>query len=216
MTSATGAGRKNTQRQPISVSRPPNTSPSEKPRRTGRGEDRRAPCCARAPRRSVVVMIDSAGGRGERGADALDEAGRDQQGAVVREPAQERGDDEDGERDQEDAPPSEQIGRAASEQQEAAVAEHVARSRPTAGSSWTCGGSVRIDGSATPIIDTSSASRKSAPQRTSKVPQASLVSLSVHGAIVRRSLTVLWIWTLEPPIRYCSIRTVHSCSMSVK
>ena len=30
-TSATGAGRKNTQRQPTSVSRPPITSPSEKP-----------------------------------------------------------------------------------------------------------------------------------------------------------------------------------------
>ena len=30
-TSATGAGRKNTQRQPISVSRPPKTRPSEKP-----------------------------------------------------------------------------------------------------------------------------------------------------------------------------------------
>jgi hypothetical protein len=29
--SATGAGRKKTQRQPISVSRPPKTSPSEKP-----------------------------------------------------------------------------------------------------------------------------------------------------------------------------------------
>src|SRR6266581_4459500 len=59
---------------------------------------------------------------------------------------------------------------------------------------------VRIDGSATPIIETSSASRKSAPQRTSKVPQASLVSLSVPpkvdaGAVdldTRASLSLLF------------------------
>src|SRR5580704_11142717 len=37
---------------------------------------------------------------------------------------------------------------------------------------------LRIDGSATPIIDTSSASRNRAPQSTNSVAQASLVSLS--------------------------------------
>src|SRR5438094_4616662 len=39
--------------------------------------------------------------------------------------------------------------------------------------------SARIEGSATPIIDTSRASRKSAPQSMSSMPQASLVNLSV-------------------------------------
>ena len=39
--------------------------------------------------------------------------------------------------------------------------------------------SVRIEGRATPIIETSRASRKSAPQSTSSVPQASLVNVSV-------------------------------------
>src|SRR4051812_49356113 len=41
--------------------------------------------------------------------------------------------------------------------------------------------SVRIEGSATPIIDTSSASRKSAPQSTSSAPQARLLSCSDCG-----------------------------------
>src|SRR4051812_27613160 len=38
--------------------------------------------------------------------------------------------------------------------------------------------SVRIEGSATPIIETSRASRNRAPQRTSRVPQARLVRRS--------------------------------------
>ncbi len=48
----------------------------------------------------------------------------------MREPAQERGDDEDGERDQEDAAAPEQVGGASAEQQKAAVAEDVGADDP--------------------------------------------------------------------------------------
>ena len=65
------------------------------------------------------------GRSGERRADALDEARRDEQRPVVDEPAEAGGDHEDAKRDQEHAPAAEQVGGAAAEQQEAAVAEHV-------------------------------------------------------------------------------------------
>ena len=49
---------------------------------------------------------------------------------AVAKPAERGRDDEDAERDQEDAPPAEQVGGAAAEQQEAAVAEHVGAHDP--------------------------------------------------------------------------------------
>ena len=70
------------------------------------------------------------GGRGERRADALHEARRDQERAACRETAECRGNDEDAERDQEHTPPTQQVGRPAAEQQEAAVAEHVGAHDP--------------------------------------------------------------------------------------
>src|SRR5438105_15882622 len=58
--------------------------------------------------------------------------------------------------------------------------------------------SLRIEGRATPIMDTSSASRKRAPQSTRRVPQARLVSLSACiGLLVR------------DPFGYCSTAIVH-------
>src|SRR5207302_1359198 len=50
--------------------------------------------------------------------------------------------------------------------------------------------SVRIEGRATPIIDTSSASRNRAPQSTSKVPQARLLSRSVASGVVDGDVSV--------------------------
>jgi hypothetical protein len=61
VTSATGAGRKKTQRHPISVSRPPKTSPSEKP--VAPVAVKTASALLRAgPSANVVVRIDSPAG----------------------------------------------------------------------------------------------------------------------------------------------------------
>ena len=74
---------------------------------------------------------DRQAGRGGEGrGDALDEARGDEQRAVVDEAAEQGGHGEDAERDQEDAPAPEQVGGAAAEQQEAAVAEHVGAHDP--------------------------------------------------------------------------------------
>ena len=129
VTSATGAGRKKTQRQPISVSRPPITSPSENPVAPVAVKIESALLRA-GPSREARGDDRERRGRRERRAHALDEAHHDQHGPVGREPAEHGRDDEDAERDQEDAPPSEQVGRAAAEQQEAAVAEHVRADDP--------------------------------------------------------------------------------------
>ena len=53
-----------------------------------------------------------------------------EQRAVVDEPADRRGDDEHGEPDKQYAPTAEQVGGAAAEQQQTAVAEHVAGDDP--------------------------------------------------------------------------------------
>ena len=68
--------------------------------------------------------------RGERRGQALDEAGEDQQRSAADQAAGERRDREDGERDQEDLAPAEQVGRAAAEEQQSAVAEDVAADQP--------------------------------------------------------------------------------------
>lgn len=81
-----------------------------------------------------------AGRRGEGGADPLEEAGADQQSAVVHQAAEQGGAGEHGECDQEDPPASEQVGRASAEQQQAAVAEHVAADHPLQGG----GGEVQV------------------------------------------------------------------------
>src|SRR5213593_2771497 len=61
VSSATGTGRKNTQRQPISVRSPPNTSPSEKPVAPVAVYTDRALLRA-GPSANVVVMIDRPAG----------------------------------------------------------------------------------------------------------------------------------------------------------
>ena len=70
------------------------------------------------------------GRRGERGRHALDEAGGDEQSAVVDEAAEQRGDRKNGERDQQDPAAAEQVGRATAEQQQAAITEHVSAHHP--------------------------------------------------------------------------------------
>ena len=67
-------------------------------------------------------------GEGRRG--ALQEARDDEQRAVVDEPAEGRGDGEDAQRDEQRPPAAEQVGGPAAEQQQAAVAEHVAGDDP--------------------------------------------------------------------------------------
>src|SRR5262245_25808831 len=70
-----------------------------------------------------------------------------------------------------------------------------------------------IEGRATPIIETSSASRNSAPQSTSRVPQARLVSLSLAPNDV---MAVVLADTNQLLLRYCSTRTVLVSSTVVK
>ena len=70
------------------------------------------------------------GRRGERSRDALDEPGRDQDRPVRREPAEQRGEQEHGDRDHEHALAPEQVGGPAAEKQEPAVAEDVAADDP--------------------------------------------------------------------------------------
>ena len=67
---------------------------------------------------------------GERRGQALDEAGEDQQWTAADQASGERGDGEDGERDQEDLAPAEQVGGAAAEEQQSAVPEDVAADEP--------------------------------------------------------------------------------------
>ena len=93
------------------------------------GEDRQGPVAGR-PFVERGGEDGQRGRRGERGGEALDEAGDDQQRAVVDEAADQRGDGEDGERDQEDPAAAEQVGGTAAEQQQTAVAEHVAVDDP--------------------------------------------------------------------------------------
>src|SRR5919201_2377744 len=85
--------------------------------------------------------------------------------------------------------------------------------------------SVRIEGRATPIIETSRASRKSAPQSTRSAPQARGLSRSVA-----LSKVVAWRVMVDKkaaPLRgpglggigtfgYCSIRIIHTCSIQVE
>ena len=73
------------------------------------------------------------GRRGERRGQALDEAGEDQQWPATDQASGERCDREDGERDQEDLAPAEQVGRAAAEEQQSAVPEDVAADQPLEG-----------------------------------------------------------------------------------
>src|SRR5262249_62143709 len=74
--------------------------------------------------------------------------------------------------------------------------------------------SVRIDGSATPTIETSSASRKSAPQRTSSAPHARALSFPESSCCSCVTEKLLWsngAVDLDPPklVRYCSTVTVQ-------
>src|SRR5438445_2825133 len=61
--------------------------------------------------------------------------------------------------------------------------------------------SVRIDGSATPIIDTSSASRNSAPQSTINVPHARRLSWATAGCGKETDT--------NSPFGYCLTEIVH-------
>ena len=123
--------------------------------------------------------------------------------------AEGRGHHEHAQGNQEHAAAPEQVRRPAAEQQEAAVAEHVGAHDPLerARRHAQLGA---IEGSATPVIDTSSASRKSAPQSTSSAPQARRLRRPLPS-----SRMVFAVANLDP-FGYCSIRIVHSCSMSVK
>ena len=71
-----------------------------------------------------------AGRRGERGRRSLDEPGRYQQAGAAHQAAEDGDEGEDGQRHQKDPPASEQVSGPAAEQQQAAVAEHVAADDP--------------------------------------------------------------------------------------
>ena len=79
-----------------------------------------------------------------------------------------------------------------------------------------------IDGSATPTIETSRASRKRAPQSTSNAPQARLLSPPVPSSsdcescglveVTWSSLRRVSSWRIRAPLSYCSIGIVHISS----
>ena len=111
-------------------SRPPATRPRRKPPlRAGGGVD--------AERAVALGSFGEArrddreaGRRGERRGGALEEARQHEQRAVAGEAAERRCDSEDRKRYQQHPAPAEQVGGAAAQQQEAAVAEHVAGNDP--------------------------------------------------------------------------------------
>ena len=114
---------------------------------------------------------DRQAGRGhERGGDAGDEPGEDQHPALGGEPAEPGEGEEHDQPDDEHPTPAEQVGGAAAEQHETAVAEHVGADHPLQ-SAVDRPSSARIEGSATPIIETSMPSRKIAPHSTNSTPQ---------------------------------------------
>src|SRR6478752_20641 len=86
--------------------------------------------------------------------------------------------------------------------------------------------SLRIDGRATPTIDTSSASRKRAPQSTSSAPQARLLSRPEPSsrewdscevvAVTKKLLPVSSQLADRAPLSYCSTSIVHISSIEVK
>jgi hypothetical protein len=117
------------------------------------------------PSAKVVVMIDRPAGAVKAAAAPLEEARDDEQRAVVDEPARGRGDGEDGQGDEQRPPAAEQVRGPAAQQQEAAVAEHVAGDDPL----QLRGRQVQVGvmrAARTPTIETSSPSRKSTPQST--------------------------------------------------
>ena len=64
-------------------------------------------------------------GRGQRAADALREAGADQHRLALGEPAQQRGDREDGQADHEDPPAPDEVAEPTGEQEQAAEADQI-------------------------------------------------------------------------------------------
>ena len=82
------------------------------------------------PSSNVVVMIDERRRRDDRGADALHRARRDEHADRAGEPARERRAENSATPDHEHAPPAEQVGRAAAEQQEAAERDRVGDQHP--------------------------------------------------------------------------------------
>ena len=82
------------------------------------------------PSANVVMMIDSTAGDDDRRSDPLHRARRDQHADRVGKPAGQRRRGEDRHPDQEHPPPAEQVGRAPSEQQEAAERDRVRDQHP--------------------------------------------------------------------------------------
>ena len=162
---ASSTGAKNTQRQPSAVNSPPTTMPEREPARADAGVDEHRPVCAARPAANSR-HDDRQPGRGEEGrGDARREPGEDQHPRLGGDPAEAGEGEEHHQPADEHASPPEQVGRPAAEQHEPAVAEHVAADHPL----QRCGvrpSSARIEGSATPIIETSIPSRKIAPHST--------------------------------------------------
>ena len=165
--SANGTGSRNVQRQPISVMRPPRTSPNEKPLAPTRGVDAERLVAGRALGERGRDERE-ARGRGERRRGALDEARGDEQRRVARQAAEQRRDEEHGERADQRAPAA-QAGRPRG-RRAAAGRRSRARSRSTTHCSCEVvrPRSSRMDGSAMPTIETSRPSRKRTPHRRTR------------------------------------------------
>ena len=129
---ATGTETRKVQRQLMAGHQASDDQPEREAAGAERGEDGDSPV-AFAALGEVGGDDGEAGGSGERGGQALEEAGGDQQGGVIHQAAQQGSGGEDAERDQEDAPPAEQVRHPAAQQEQASVAEHVGGDDPLEG-----------------------------------------------------------------------------------
>ena len=127
--SAIGTGSRKVQRQPSSVSSAAEDEAEREAAGARRGVDAEGAVAlgALGERRRDDRQARR---RGEGRGGALQEARDDEQRAVVDEPAEGRGDGEDAQRDEQRPAAAEQVGGAPAEQQQAAVAEHVAGDDP--------------------------------------------------------------------------------------
>ena len=111
------------------VSTPPSSAPDEAPS-PPTAAHRPRPRLRSGPSGSAEVMIESVAGSHDRAAEALQRAGGDQQRAGVGDRARQRRQGEQRHPDQEHAPASQQVGRAASQHQESGERERVGVDHP--------------------------------------------------------------------------------------
>ena len=168
---------------------PPSRTPAAAPKPPTAPQAPRAMFRSR-PSANVVIRIDERGGRDRGRAEALERTGADQRGLRPGETAQQRADGEEHEAGHEDAPASENVGRAAAEEQEPAEDQRVRARSPTAGSPARTPRSSWIEGSATFTIAMSSTTMNcTAPEKRESRTIASDGEVTIRSSF--RQLAVL-------------------------